>query len=37
MDIFIIRKCNLCKILGFLGGDYEECRLMGCVAPPSSG
>jgi hypothetical protein len=22
----------LCKILGFRGGDYEECRLLGCGA-----
>jgi hypothetical protein len=22
----------LCKILRFHGGDYEECRLMGCYA-----
>jgi hypothetical protein len=22
----------VCKILGFHGGDYEECHLQGCVA-----
>jgi hypothetical protein len=22
----------LCKICGFHGGDYEECRLLGCYA-----
>jgi hypothetical protein len=22
----------LCKIVGFPGGDYEECRLLGCAA-----
>jgi hypothetical protein len=24
---------NLCKILGFHGGDYEECRLLGYKKP----
>jgi hypothetical protein len=22
----------LCRICGFQGGDYEECRLLGCYA-----
>jgi hypothetical protein len=28
-----VMKCyDLCNISGFLGGDYEECRLLGCYA-----
>jgi hypothetical protein len=25
-------KNQLCKIWGFHGGDYEECRILGCGA-----
>jgi hypothetical protein len=25
-------RLMLCKILSFHGGDYEECRLLGCYA-----
>jgi hypothetical protein len=25
-------RLMLCKISGFHGGDYEECRLLGCYA-----
>jgi hypothetical protein len=27
-----VNTLPFCKILGFLGGDYEECRLLGCYA-----
>jgi hypothetical protein len=27
-----IKYVFICKILGFHGGDYEECRLLGCGA-----
>jgi hypothetical protein len=26
------QQMKVCKILGFQGGDYEECRLLGCDA-----
>jgi hypothetical protein len=32
---WLIHRCThkwLCKIWGFHGGDYEECRLLGCYA-----
>jgi hypothetical protein len=37
-ELYSLRGCfthterNLSKILGFHGGDYEECRLLGCGA-----
>jgi hypothetical protein len=31
LQVFYIKySINICKIWGFHGGDYEECRLLGC-------